>query len=139
MKKLEKLLGKLLEKLLEITGAKGMREGEVAQALIALIAMLVYEIFAIEIAIVIKCYLVLSLGTFSCIKLILECFINKIFFEKLDNYLLETPKVTTLLFWIIFIISMILSWDNFVGFIISTILAFILGDYRNNKENKNKE
>ena len=77
--------------------------------------------------------------TFLWVWMIQECFINKIFFKKLDNYLLQTPKATTLVFGVIFIITMILSWNYFTGFMLTTILAFIIGDFRKNKENKKKQ
>lgn len=130
MKKLERLL----EKLGEILSVEGMRTSEVIQTLFYLALMCLFEGVGIWIAVVANNYLFLSIITFLLIWMITECFVNKIFFEKIDNYLLETPKATILVFWIIFIITMILSWKYFVGFILSTILAFMLGDFKNNKK-----
>ncbi len=129
-----KRLERLLEKLAEVLDVSGMTAAEVGELLISLALMLFYEGLGIWIAVVAQNYFILSIGTFLWVWIIVECFINKIFFEKLDNYLLETTKATNLVCWIIFIIAMILSWNHFVGFILTTILAFIIGDFKKNKK-----
>lgn len=135
MKKLETLL----QKLIKIIGVNGMWSSDVAQVVTCLVLMILFGGIGIWIAVVLQKYLILSMITFLWVWMIQECFINKIFFKKLDNYLLQTPKATTLVFGVIFIITMILSWNYFVGFMLTTILAFIIGDFRKNKENKKKE
>ncbi len=129
-----KRLERLLEKLAEVLDVSGMTAAEVGELLISLALMLFYEGLGIWIAVVAQNYFILSISTFLWVWIIVECFINKIFFEKLDNYLLETTKATNLVCWIIFIIAMILSWNHFVGFILTTILAFIIGDFKKNKK-----
>ena len=135
MKKLETLL----QKLTKIIGVNGMWSSDVAQVVTCLVLMLLFGGIEIWIAVVFQKYLILSMITFLWVWMIQECFINKIFFKKLDNYLLQTPKATTLVFGVIFIITMILSWNSFTGFMLTTILAFIIGDFRKNKENKKKQ
>ncbi|MCI8344470.1 MAG: hypothetical protein HFJ42_00535 [Clostridia bacterium] len=135
MKKLETLL----QKLTKIIGVNGMWSSDVAQVVTCLVLMLLFGGIEIWIAVVFQKYLILSMITFLWVWMIQECFINKIFFKKLDNYLLQTPKATTLVFGVIFIITMILSWNYFTGFMLTTILAFIIGDFRKNKENKKKQ
>lgn len=130
MKKLEALLNKVVE----LFSVEGIRLHEVIQALISLVLMCLYEGLGIWMAVVGNVYLVLSIATFLWVWMITECFINKIFLKKLNNYLLETPKATTLVFWILFIFSIILSWKYFIGFILSVILAFMLADFIKNKE-----
>lgn len=133
-----KRLERLLEKLAEVLDVSGMTAAEVGELLISLALMLFYEGLGIWIAVVAQNYFILSISTFLWVWIIVECFINKIFFEKLDNYLLETTKATNLVCWIIFIIAMILSWNHFVGFILTTILAFIIGDFKKIKRKNNK-
>lgn len=135
MKKLETLL----QKLIKIIGVNGMWSSDVAQVVTCLVLMILFGGIGIWIAVVLQKYLILSMITFLWVWMIQECLSNKIFFKKLDNYLLQTPKATTLVFGVIFIITMILSWNYFVGFMLTTILAFIIGDFRKNKENKKKE
>jgi len=114
-----------------------MRQDQIIQLLTLVVLMCFFEGVGIWVAIVIQNYLLLSTFTFVWVWVITECYINKIFLKKLDNYLLETPKATTLIFWIIYIILMILSLNYFVGVILSTILAFMIGDFRKNKGKNN--
>lgn len=130
MKKLEALLNKLEE----LFSVEGMRPHEVVETLIALALMIVFEGIFIWVAIVSKFYFPLSIMTFMWVWMITECCINKVFLKKLNNYLLETPKATTLVFWILLIFSIILSCKYFIGFIFSVILAFMVADFKKNKK-----
>lgn len=136
MKKLEALLDKLKVLLDE----KGMRISEALGMLLMLVIMLMAEVAGIFIAIQSNIYIILSGMTFMWVWLIAACCVKKIFFNKLNNYLLETPKATALIFYIILIAILILSWKCLIGFIFSVILAFIIADYiKNLQANKNKE
>lgn len=84
MKKLETLL----QKLTKIIGVNGMWSSDVAQVVTCLVLMLLFGGIEIWIAVVFQKYLILSMITFLWVWMIQECFINKIFFKKLDNYLL---------------------------------------------------
>lgn len=130
MKKLEALLEKIAEICAEVF--EDMREEEVAGLIMFLVMMAVVEGFSIWIAVVVNFYFPLAIMTSFWVWLI-GLFVNKIFFKKLNNYLLETPKATTLIFVLIFIGTIILSCKYFIGFILSVILAFMLADYQKNK------
>lgn len=135
MKKLERLL----EKLAKALNLGDMEAIEFIIVVLALLTMVLFEGIGIWMAVEMQVYLILSIGTLIWVFMILNCFVNKIFFKKLDNYLSKTPKATILVFSIFCIISMTLSFNYFIGFILTTILAFMLGDFENNKENKKKE
>lgn len=135
MKKIERLL----EKLAKALNLGDMEAIEFIIVVLALLTMVLFEGIGIWMAVEMQVYLILSIGTLIWVFMILNCFVNKIFFKKLDNYLSKTPKATILVFSIFCIISMTLSFNYFIGFILTTILAFMLGDFENNKENKKKE
>ena len=115
MKKLEALL----DKLKVLLDAQGMRISEALGMLLMLVIMLMAEVAGIFIAIQSNIYIILSGMTFMWVWLIAAGCVKKIFFNKLNNYLLETPKATTLIFYIILIAILILSWKCLIGFIFS--------------------
>lgn len=121
MKKLEKLLDKLI-------GDK--RPSEILEILVSLGAILVWCVLGIFWAIEGN-YLMLAFVTFACVWKVLVS-VNKVFLKKISNYLQETPKATTLIFIIICLATLLISWSHFIGVIISAILAFMFADYMKN-------
>lgn len=123
MKKLEKLLDKLI-------GDK--RPSEILAIVVSLGAILVWCVLGIFWAIEGN-YLMLAFVTFACVWKV-SVSVNKVFLKKISNYLQETPKATTLIFIIICLATLVISWSHFIGVIISAILAFMLADYMKNDE-----
>lgn len=132
MKKLEKLLNKI-SKAIEYLRI----EPELCITILFLIMMLTMEILGIFVAILAHNYLILSTFTYVWVWMITEACVKKIFFNKFNCYLLETPKTTTLTFWTLFVVAAVLSWKYFTAFIFAVILAFMYGDY--NKTKKKEE
>lgn len=74
-------------------------------------------------------YLMLAVAVFYLVRFIAEHMIKKIFFKKLYDYLMKTPKTTALIYVIIYVIFIALSVEHFIGVILSAILAFVEGDF----------
>lgn len=127
MKKLERLLEKII-------GDK--RPSDVLKDVIFAIELIVTAIIGILLAVTFNIYLVLSVMLFLCVLTIALVFVNKVFFRKLNDYLLETPKATTLVLCIMCTVAAVLSWKYFIGVIFSVILAFMCADYIKNSDQK---
>lgn len=127
MKKLERLLEKII-------GDK--QPSDVLKDVIFAIELIVTAIIGILLAVTFNNYLVLSMTLFLCVLTIALVFVNKVFFRKLNNYLLEIPKATTLVLCIMCTVSAVLSWKYFIGVIFSVILAFMFADYIKNSDQK---
>lgn len=127
---------KKLEKLLNLIFIKCLREN--LWAIFVLIYMLASEILGILVAIHVHNYLILSIFTYMWVLMIVEALVQKIFFKKTNCKLLETPKATSLLFGVLFVVAVVLSWQYFEAFIFAVILAFMHADY-NKTKNKMKK
>lgn len=123
MKKLERLLEKLI-------GDK--QPIDIIKDIVFLVELVVLTFVGIYLASSLNNYIMLSVIIFFWVGLIKETFLKKELFKKLNNYLRETPKATTLIFLIISVIILVLSWKYFIGMIFSSILAFIFIDYIDN-------
>ncbi len=122
MKKLEKLLNKIVGDL---------RPDELLKILVLIVASLLCTGIGILIAID-GYYLTLAIAVFYLVWFIAEYVIKKVFFKKLDDYLIKTPKATVLIYVIISVIVIALSVEHFIGVILSAILAFVVADFFKN-------
>lgn len=152
MKKLEVLLERLrvlfgveeeiyIGKIWNIDITKKRTASDIVEKIILNIIAIVFVLafmglflgLAIMIAIESNNYLFLSI-MISLVTYWIVVNFKKEFFEKLNNYLRETPKATVLIFWIIYAVVFVLSWKYFIGVIFSIILAFMFADYMKNDE-----
>jgi len=122
MKKLEELLNKILD----CTRVD-------LETIRMLVFMVLLEIPSILIAIIAQVYIILSLVTCILVLITSEVLVTKIFFNKFNKYLLQTPKATELIYCILNIVGLLLSWYYFAAFIFLVILAFMKGDYNKTK------
>lgn len=122
MKKLEKLLNKIVGDL---------RPDELLKILVLIVAGLLCMGIGILTAIY-GYYLILAIAVFYLVWFIAEYVIKKVFFKKLDDYLIKTPKATVLIYVIICVIVIALSVEHFIGVILSAILAFVVADFFKN-------
>lgn len=129
MKKLEAFLEKIFEEGRPLEGIMALLLPVLDVLLVAL---------GILVAVVEHSYFVLAIATCFGVWAITVSYANKNFFKDLNNYLLKTPKATTLIFILILIGTIILSCKCFIGFILSVIIAFMIADYENNKDQNDK-
>lgn len=131
MKKLEKLLEKIVWFFQELKCGDGT-----LGFVVFVILLLVSGVWT---AVTLHFYLLLTLAIGIIVAIITGDYIKKIFFEKLDNYLLETPRSTKLIGFIIFTMIVILSCKYFISIIFATIFAFFVADYFKNEEKQEKD
>lgn len=131
MKKLEKLLEKL---------TNSLQDPSVIIELIGAVAWLAVECLAIGVAIVMHAYIPLAMGTYVIVRVISTYYIKKVFFKKLNKILIEFSKCTALTFFILAIVTIfIISNKYFIGVIITTIHAFVYGNFKKYKNLKEEE
>ncbi len=103
------------------------------------IAVIMTEIVSIIGAVIEKNYFLLSIINYFVILLIVAGFFKKCFFKKLTYYLVKRPLSTKLVFFILGVSSIILSWRFFVAFLLCIPQAMIYGEFlRVEEEEKEK-
>lgn len=122
MKKLEKLLNKVADWL--------RKEGTIAQIVTYAIFILLEVLLFLE-GILLHEYILLTLGTYIIVRLVLLDCTEKIFFKRLNKVLIETPKCTAIIFFILAIVTLIISNYSFVAVIMAVIQAVIYENFKN--------
>lgn len=113
---------------------------EVVEGLLVFIICMTMEIAGGYIAVTMKNYIILSCFTYVWVMILVESFIKKCLFTKLDGVMLKSPSVTKFIFFLISAISIALSYKYFISFVVCTITAFIYGEFcRLESETKRKE
>lgn len=94
------------------------------------------EITGIVIAILKHNYVLLTFSTYVWVMMITEVFIKKYFFKKLDYFLIKTPYTSNLIFFVVALITIILSWKYLIAFVLCVIQAMLYGEYCRLKSEK---
>ena len=120
---------------------KGANEdrSEAILGIIWLMYLILLEIAAIAVAVNLRNYLLLSGVTYIWVWMLTECFVKKYLFKKLYSFLIKAPRTSGWVFFILFCITAIFSWEYFVAFMFCIIEAFIYGQFCRFKKIKNKK
>lgn len=102
--------------------------------ILVLFLLLMIEISGIAVAVVAHNYFVLSLATYLLIMPISEICINKKPFEKIVKNLLKKQYTSNVIFFVVGLITIALSWKYFVAFLLCIPQAILYGQYCRAKE-----
>lgn len=94
----------------------------------AMIITVLAECVGLIMAIAFKNYLLLSVFSYVTV-IVLMCYTKRVFFQKLNQRLLEREDLAMVMFIILPIITIFLSWNYFWAFILTVIIAFITVDF----------
>lgn len=105
--------------------------------ILVLLQLLMIEISGIAVAVVSHNYLLLSLATYLLIMPISEICISQKPFEKVVKTLLKKPYTSNVVFFVVGLITIALSWKYFVAFLLCIPQAILYGQYCRAKEEFN--
>jgi len=102
-----------------------------------LVLLLMMEGFAIAVAVVAHNYVALSVFTYIVIAPISQFFINEKPFKKVVKTLLKKQYTSNVVFFVVGLITTLLSWKYFVAFLLCILQAILYGQYCRAKEEFN--
>lgn len=76
-------------------------------------------------------YALVAIGTYIVIRLLVYCR-GKVYFKKFNKQLMEVPKCTAIIFFILTIATFVMAHYTFIAVILVSIQAFIYQNLKNN-------